>query len=67
MGRDSSAAAPQCTCGASLAGYSHAGRARGLREGVPRVYDAHHGHCRYCGQPRDQYRECRECGEDLLW
>ena len=51
-----------CGCGASLRGWSHAGRYR--RHGVARAYRAEHGHCQLCGLPLDQYHCCEECGDD---
>ncbi len=53
-----------CGCGAAVTGWSDAGRERGLRRGVRRVYRASHGACGYCGGSLDQYRECRECDAD---
>lgn len=47
----------QCGCGASMAGWSDAGRVRGFRDGVPREFREAHGVC-FCGRFRDQYGVC---------
>lgn len=51
-----------CGCGASIRGWSNIGKAAGMRNGIPRVYQDAHGKCHYCGLPLDQYGDCRECG-----
>jgi len=51
-----------CGCGASLAGWSQAGAALGLRTNIRRVYRATHGTCYSCGSGLDQYgTECEVC------
>ena len=52
-----------CGCGASTIGWSNAGRAHGMRDGVERVQAAAHGRCQLCGLMLDQYGDCGQCGE----